>query len=283
MDSTRQWFVTVLAVGILSGMASHHPETNRLPGTVSIHTRIATNPHRSPSSDESESAFFALDNRKLSLGELWRSAWPHPLGIALLTIAKMLRWRLKVTGASAPGLARIIDVGEVPQRVLASMQDLLAQCAAEELLPRFAATVPSIGDMESYTLVHPTLDRAALVQVGYTKSGPATQSYISVISKLTEGGIVATSSSTAQPTLNRPPFLLPQRHPGAPLSELLTRHAQRLVEVPGVRAVLLDDLAQRQFVLDLSLWTLEHYRKQGILRPLSRAEAQRLQAQSEGG
>jgi hypothetical protein len=261
-------------------MSSRPPEFNRPPGTVSIDVRRpAVLPPAIPT-DEGESGYYAFDERTLSFRQLWRMSWPPNYATMRFWVAKILQRRPRVTAASAMGSIQIREIAEVPERVRGELAELLKQCAEEGLVPRFAAIIPSVGDSESYSVLCPTRDRAALVQATYGRIRSNTITYFSVMSRLRDAWIIATSSFDVTDA-EQPPFLLLERMPRARLSQLLTRHAERLAALGPVRAELLDDLAQRQFVLDMAQWTLEFRRRNGSVKPVSRAEVARLRAEGE--
>ena len=87
----------------------------------------------------------------------------------------------------------------------------------------------------------------------------------------------------ARQRLDPPPTQVIENHPGASVAELLVAHQARLRQLRNVRAVILDDVAQRQMLLDNTQYLCEYERAREVFVPLTNAELERLTAAKAEG
>lgn len=238
--------------------------------------RTVENTQASPASGSSRSAYYRLDTTRLTFAELWRHSSPSYLGFVIAAVAKIVRRSLPARIGFAPELNRLIDVGDVPQHAMRKLEGLIARCEQQGFVRRFALLPNVVGDAEGWNVVLSNRDRTVLAGIVYAKSRGLTEIVATFISKLSDGGIVTTTNGKHR--LNVPPGFLTAHHVGATVEELVKIHTARVNELPRVRPLVVDDVAQRQLFLDTAQRSLDYFRQRGVWVPLCEEELERLRS-----
>jgi hypothetical protein len=143
---------------------------------------------------------------------------------------------------------------------------------------RFAVAAPFVGDQKGGSVVLANRDRTILASAAYARAGTVNEVIIGLISKLEDGRIASTTG--ARQRLEPPPGFLASYRVGATVAELVAWHTQLLAHLKKARALVLDDVAQRQLLLDNSQRIFDFHRARGVLVPMSPAEVERLRAEA---
>jgi hypothetical protein len=226
-----------------------------------------------------ESDFYKIDGTKLSFAEIRRMA-PGYFALLIASAAKILRRPLRARFGCAYERVRIIELADAPPHLAEELAAALAQCESQGFVRRFAVSAPCVGDQQGASVVLANRDRTVLASAAYARAGTLKEVIIGLISKLADGRIVSTTGAGQR--LEPPPGFLASYRAGATVAELVAWHTQLLAHLKAVRALVLDDVAQRQLLLDNSQRIFDFHRARGVLVPMTSAEVERLRAQAAG-
>jgi hypothetical protein len=238
-------------------------------------SRSGVDPSASATLPGSQVVYYRTDLTKATLREIWRTASPsYSAGIAAI-LRKLLGRPWPATFALAAGHPRIVELANVPERVTERTAEVVRACRQSGFAPRFGFIVPSVGDQENATIILSTKDTKQLATIAYSRVGTVQGVVVTLLSLLRDGRVLATSN--ARQGLDEPPGYLAGYDVGAAVPVLVKRHAARIEEMKDIRPVALDDLARRQFMLDLQERKLALLGQRGLLVPMTAAEVAGLQ------
>ena len=229
---------------------------------------------------ESQSGYYTTDISRLTFAELRRITAPNKLAFLLVAGAKVVRRPWRTGLALAYESVRIAELTDVPPKQLEILAGPLGGCERAGFTRRFALAVPMLGDQEGVNVVHVNRDRTVLACAIYIRALANRHASVTLQSKLADGFVMATSNARRQ--MNAPPEFLSEHLPGARVVDLAERHRIRLRDQGTSQSQVLDDVAQRQFLLDNAQRSFEFQRDRGIFVPLTREEVARLRTASPG-
>ncbi len=139
--------------------------------------------------------------------------------------------------------------------------------------------VPTIGDQQGTTIVHVNRERTILAVAAFRSLGKIAETTIDMVSLWSDGRVVSTTN--ARPRLVFPPGFETVHRVGASVPELVSWHQEFLGKITQGKPLELDEVAQRQLLLDSQHHVFEHHRQRGVWSPLSWAQAEKMTAKCE--
>jgi hypothetical protein len=241
-----------------------------------MQTRAVENPFASPHTNAGQSAYYRTDLSKLSYRELRRMAPNYLVFLLAVVFAKVLRMRGKVIYGVAYEAARIVELPQLAPESIESLEAKLHECEAQGFVRRFGMTVPMVGAIERASVMLSNRDRTILAECIYIRVLKRLEIVVALVSKLADGRVLVTKDG--RHGLDPPPAMVTVDCTGAAVADLFATHQARLRQLRNVRALVLDDVAQRQLLLDNTQYICEYGRERGVFMPLTNAEVERLTA-----
>ncbi|MGD9722316.1 MAG: hypothetical protein AB7O59_11255 [Pirellulales bacterium] len=233
------------------------------------------NPFAAPATDAAQSPFYRVDIRRMTYREL-RDCSPSDFAFAIQALAKFLGLPFHFPFGFAHERARVLELGEVSEQLPGELEPLLSQCEAEGFARRFGFQVPLVGDQEGINVVLANRPRTTLCSVIHSRVGKLQETVLVLVSRLSDGRILGTTNS--KPRLLAPPGFERVHRVDATAAELIQFHAERLNKLARVTVVELDDVAQRQLLLDNAERIFAFHRARGVWVPMNEPEVRRLRA-----
>jgi hypothetical protein len=223
------------------------------------------------------SPYYCLNTARVTFREL-RHCSSGIFGFGALAGAKILQLKLRSVIVTEPQCTRIVDLAEVPSEVLEHLADTSAALQSEGLGPRFALVMPTIGNGENVTVIHVNRARTILASVAFHNAGSAADIVVEMISLWSDGHVVG--ATNAWPQLSPPPGFQTVYRIGASVGELVNWHQAFLTKITRGRPLELDEVAQRQLLLDNWHHAFEHHRQRGVWSQLSWAQVEKIAGKS---
>ncbi|MFO0870277.1 MAG: hypothetical protein U0935_15215 [Pirellulales bacterium] len=188
-------------------------------------------PERPSAEAWGEMVYYRTDPRYLTIGEFWRLSTGVVEFVLMVFVSRILRLRLPVTFAfAAAPFSRQIDRQEIPERVWRELQPAVEQAAAGGLEFCFAYVLPSLGNVEGWSLAYRSPDGATIAPIVYVRVTTGDREKLQVsytcLSQLADGRMLATSGNRRM--LQAPPEYCSEFYPGRGLNEVYVIHQRRL-------------------------------------------------------
>ena len=135
--------------------------------------RVDENPYAASSPGDTQSFYYVTDASRATYREIWRIAAPSYRTFCWIAMAKLLRRPLRTTFGIAHGLIRIVELSDVSERLKHELAGALVDCQQHGFVPRFAVTIPVVGDLGGGNIVHANRDRTVLAMATFARGRKA--------------------------------------------------------------------------------------------------------------
>ncbi len=194
--------------------------------------------------------------------------------LGVLAGAKIFHVKLRSVIATAPQCTRIVDLADVPSEAMEHLADTSAALQSAGFGPRFAVAVPTIGDRETVSVVHVNRARTIMAVASFKRAGAAIEPVVEMLSLWSDGRVVGTTN--AWPRLVPPPGFETVCRFGASVNELVQWHQDFLAKITKGKPLELNEVAQRQLLLDSQHHAFEHHLQRGVWSQLSWAQVEKI-------
>jgi hypothetical protein len=234
------------------------------------------NPYAAPSAGAAESAYYKTVATRATFRELWWCTRPNALAFLFASLFKIMHLRLPTQFGFAPDRMEMLDPEDLPPGPKTALRDVLAQCAETGLTPRFAETLPCVGDGGAYGVVLVNHDGTIFASANCARFIRRVEVHVSLASLLNNGHRIATTSAPRR--LLAPPGVEARYHTGADVADLMRVHRLRLLEIGDAWPVALDDAGLLAHLRDVERQALEFHHGRGVWVRMSIAEMDRVRA-----